>query len=184
MLERLHNSKPATLVLALVFGVLFGFFLQKGGVTHYAVIVNQLLLVDFTVVKVMLSAVVVGMIGIYAMKGLGWVTLHPKPGSWAADVIGGLMFGAGFALLGYCPGTAVGAAGQGNMDALVGGVVGMATGAGIFAALYPALKKRVLDKGSFGALTLPALFKVNGWLVIVPVCVLIVLLLALIESAL
>ncbi|MBN1668164.1 MAG: hypothetical protein JW862_13820, partial [Anaerolineales bacterium] len=66
------RDKP-TLLWGLVFGVVFGFLLQKGGATKYDVIIGQLLLTDFTVLKIMLSAVLTGMIGIYAMKSLGWV---------------------------------------------------------------------------------------------------------------
>jgi len=68
------------LIWGLAFGVVFGFLLQKGGATKYDVIVGQLLLEDFTVLKIMLSAVVTGMLGIYLMKNLGWVQLYPKSG--------------------------------------------------------------------------------------------------------
>ncbi len=63
------------------FGILFGFLLHKGGTTKYDVIVGQLLLPDFTVLKIMLSAVVTGMIGIYLMKSPGWIELSLKIGS-------------------------------------------------------------------------------------------------------
>ncbi|MBN1427037.1 MAG: YeeE/YedE family protein, partial [Anaerolineae bacterium] len=68
----------STLLRGLAFGIAFGFLLQKGGATKYDVIIRQLLLTDFTVLKIMLSAVLTGMIGIYAMKSLGWVQLNPK----------------------------------------------------------------------------------------------------------
>jgi hypothetical protein len=167
----------------MVFGIVFGFLLQKGGVTKYDVILGQLLLVDFTVLKIMLSAVVTGMIGIYLMKTLGWVALYPKPGSLGKNVIGGLIFGIGFAVLGYCPGTIAGAIGNGYLDALVGGLIGIWIGSGLFAAFYPRLNRIILDKGDFGAMTLPELFKVNDWVVVVPVSILIVILLVWIESA-
>ena len=77
----------------------------------------------------------------------------------------------------------VGAVGQGSLDALVGGIPGMLLGAGLFAALYPRLESRILNKGSFGEVTLPQLFKVNHWWVVVPVAVMIIVLLALIESS-
>ncbi|MFO7651010.1 MAG: YeeE/YedE thiosulfate transporter family protein, partial [bacterium] len=132
------------LLWGLAFGIAFGFLLQKGGATKYDVIVGQLLLSDFTVVKIMLSAVLVGMIGIYAMKTLGWVKLDPKSGSAGRNVIGGLIFGVGFAVLGYCPGTIAGAIGNGALDALVGGLAGILVGSGLFAALYPRLKQGIL----------------------------------------
>ena len=163
------------------FGILFGFLLQKGGATKYDIIIGQLLLSDFTVLKIMLSAVLTGMIGIYLMKTLGWVELNPKSGSMGSNIIGGLIFGVGFAVLGYCPGTIAGAIGNGYLDALAGGLAGILIGSGIFAALYPRLKSGILKKGDFGNLTLPQLFKVNDWVVVVPVAVLIFLLLIWLE---
>ena len=154
-------------------GVVFGFLLQKGGVTKYDVILGQLLLVDFTVVKIMLSAVITGMIGVHLLVSLGMAQLHPKPGSVGASVIGGLIFGVGFATLGYCPGTVGGAVGNGYLDALFGGVIGILIGSGLFAALYPRLEARVLHKGDFGEITLPQILKVNPWVLVIPaVCVL------------
>jgi hypothetical protein len=171
------NKDQSPLIWGLVFGLLFGFLLQKGGATQYDVIIGQLLLSDFTVLKIMLSAVLTGMIGIYLMKSLGWIKLNLKAGSLGSNVIGGLVFGVGFAVLGYCPGTIAGAIGNGYLDALVGGLAGILIGTGIFAALYPRLKNSILKKGDFGNLTLPQLFKVNEWVVVAAVAVLIFLLL-------
>jgi len=171
------NKNKSPLVWGLAFGIVFGFLLQKGGATKYDVIIGQLLLTDFTVLKIMLSAVLTGMIGIYLMKTLGWVALYPKSGSIGKNVIGGLIFGIGFALLGYCPGTIAGAVGNGYLDAIVGGLAGILIGAGLFAALYPLLSQGILKKGDFGDLTLPRLFKVNDWVVVILVAFLIFLLL-------
>ena len=60
---------------------------------------GALLLTDFTVMKIMLTAIVVGMIGIFSMHAPGFVQLHVKPTHYVANIIGGLIFGAGFALL-------------------------------------------------------------------------------------
>ena len=166
-----------------LFGIIFGFLLQKGGVTKYDVIIGQLMLEDFTVIKIMLSSVVTGMIGIHLMKSLGWIQLSPKSGSWGKNAIGGLIFGLGFALLGYCPGTIAGAIGNGYLDALVGGLTGILLGSGLLAAAYPKLRSGILKKGDFGNLTLPRLFKVNDWTVIIPLSALLVLFLYLIERA-
>lgn len=168
--------------MGLVIGIAFGFLLQKGGVTVYDVIIGQLLLTDFTVVKIMLAAVVVGMLGIYALRSLGLAELHPKPGSVGSSIVGGLLFGVGFALLGYCPGTVAGAVGQGSLDALLGGVVGALIGAWVFAVIYPKLLDTILNKGDFGMVTLPELLKVNAWLVVIPVALIITGLLWWLES--
>lgn len=174
MFEALREDKKSQLVLGLLMGIAFGFFLQTGGVTDYNVIIAQLLLTDFTVFKVMLSAVLVGMLGIWLMKSKGLVSLHVKSGSVGSTVIGGLIFGAGFAILGYCPGTVAGAVGQGAMDALFGGVVGLIIGSAVFAAVYPALESKVMPIGQFGAETIPELLRVRPVFVIIPLSVLIV----------
>ncbi len=170
------------MIWGLVFGVIFGFLLQKGGVTKYDVIVGQLLLTDHTVLIVMLSAVLTGMIGLHIFKIFGLVKLTPKSGSIGKNIIGGLIFGTGFALLGYCPGTIAGAIGNGYLDALVGGLIGIIFGAGLFAALFPRLKEGILKLGDFGDLTLPRLFKVNDWVIVIPVAVIILLLLLLLRG--
>ena len=142
LLKTLHADKKAQLGLGLATGVIFGFLLHKGGATKYDVIIGQLLLRDFTVVKIMLSAVVTGMLGVHLLRSLGLARLHPKPGSWGATAVGGLIFGLGFATLGYCPGTISAAVGQGWLDALVGGLAGIILGAGIFASMYPPAEGR------------------------------------------
>lgn len=176
-------DRKSQLVQGLLFGIVFGFLLQKGGATRYEVIIGQLLLEDFTVVKIMLSAVLTGMIGVHFMKQQGWVRLSPKPGSWGQNVIGGLIFGAGFALLGYCPGTIAGAIGNGFLDALTGGLTGILIGSGLFAALYPRLRDGILKKGYYGDVTLPRVLKVGDWTVIVPLSALLALTLFLLERA-
>jgi len=185
--ENAKATKPIgdkrPLLFGLGFGILFGFLLHKGGATKYDVIVGQLLLTDFAVLKIMLSAVVTGMIGIYLMKSLGWIKLSIKSGSVGMNVIGALIFGVGFAVLGYCPGTIAGAVGNGYLDAIVGGLAGILLGTWIFAVMYPKLKDGILKKGDFGDITFPRLLKVNDWVVVVPVAALIILLLVWFERA-
>jgi len=181
--EALSEEDRRPLFFGLGFGILFGFLLHKGGATKYDVIVGQLLLTDFTVAKIMLSAVATGMIGIYFMKSLGWIKLSLKSGSVGKNVIGALIFGVGFAVLGYCPGTIAGAIGNGYLDAIVGGLAGIVLGTWIFALMYPKLKDGILKKGDFGDITIPRLLKVNDWVVVVPAVSLIVLLLFWIEKA-
>ena len=89
------TTNRGQLLWGLFFGILFGFLLHKGGATKYDVILGQLLLQDNTVVKIMLSAVVVGMPGIFLMKQFGWVDFQVKFGSFGKNIIGGLIFGLG-----------------------------------------------------------------------------------------
>ena len=144
------------LLLGALFGVVFGFLLQKGGVAKYHVLLGVLLLEDFTVVKVMLTAIVVGSIGVFGLHALGLVKLHIKPTRYAANIIGGLLFGVGFALLGYCPGTGAAALGQGNWDAIAG-VLGLMAGSYLFAECSAWLGKTVMKWGDRGKLMLPEL---------------------------
>ena len=174
MLQKIRANKRAQLGIGLLIGVVFGFLLQRGGVAEYGVILGQLLLTDFTVLKIMLTAVVVGMVLVYGSRSLGWVRLHPKPGSVGTSVVGGLIFGVAFAILGLCPGTAAAAVGQGSLDALVAGVPGMLFGAWLFATFYPRLQKPVLTKVNFGPTTLPEVLKVNAWVVVIPAVTIIV----------
>ena len=149
-------DSPKQLALGFAFGIIFGFLLQKGGVAKYEVLLGSLLLTDFTVMKIMLTAIVVGMVGIFGMHALGWVQLHVKPTRYAANIIGGLLFGVGFALLGYCPGTGAAALGQGNFDAIAG-IVGLMVGSYLYAEMSHGLSATILSWGNRGGIMLPDL---------------------------
>lgn len=154
------------LALGLFTGVLFGVLLQKGRVAKYQVILGQFLLRDWTVVKIMGTAVVVGAIGIYALLPTGAVSLHLKPLAWGGIIFGGLLFGIGMAVLGYCPGTGVAACGEGRKDA-VAGVLGMLCGAGVYVAAFPPLNEFIKQFGSEGKITLPETTGTSPWLWII-----------------
>ena len=164
-----------TLVYGLITGILFGFFLQKGRVLRYDKQIGALLLQDMTIVKFMLSHIVVAMVGVYFLYDMGLVKLSLKPMIIGAVVIGGLIFGLGWGLLGYCPGTSLGALGEGRTDA-IWGIAGMLVGAGIYAEAYPYLQKTVLTWGNYGKITIPQVLGVNHWIVIIPFVILTVLL--------
>ena len=166
------------LLLGAFFGVIFGFLLQKAGVAKYHILLGALLLEDFTVVKVMLTAIIVGSIGVFSLHAMGFVKLHIKPTRYAANIVGGLLFGVGFALLGYCPGTGAAALGQGNWDAIVG-VVGLMVGSYIFAECSGWLGKTLMKWGDRGKLMLPELLGMRlSMFLLIFVPVLIVVLVA------
>jgi uncharacterized protein len=154
------------LLFGLVTGIMFGFLLQKGRVLRYDKQLGALRLMDMTIVKFMVSSILVAMVGVYLLKDFGIVSLQIKPTIIGAQVLGGLIFGVGWGLLGYCPGTQMGALGEGRWDA-VWGILGMLTGAAIFAEVYPALQNTVLTWGVFGKLTVPQALGINHWLVII-----------------
>jgi len=157
-------SDAKTLLLGALTGLVFGFLLQKGGLTRFRVIVGQFLLRDFTMLKVMLTAMIVGGIGIYAMRAGGMdVTLHIKATTVLANVVGGLLFGVGMALLGYCPGTGIAALGDGSRHAWAG-LLGMLAGAAIYAEAYPWVKANLLGVGDFGKITLASSTGITEWI--------------------
>ncbi len=89
-------------LIAIVLGVGFGFSLNKAGLTSYKNIANQFRFTDMTILKFMMTAIVVAMIGLYAFRGLGWVTFPAVPATYiVGNLIGGLIFGVGMAGAGY-----------------------------------------------------------------------------------
>ena len=157
--EAYEPGKPDSarqLMLGLLFGVVFGFLLQKGGVAQYEVLMGQFLLTDFTVIKVMLTAIVVGMLGVFSLRALGLVELQLKPTRYAANIAGGLLFGVGLGLLGYCPGTGVVALGQGNYDAIAG-ILGLMVGSYLYAETSGYLGSTIKKIGNRGRIMLPDL---------------------------
>jgi len=103
-------------MLGLITGVLFGFLLQKGRVLRFEKQVGAMLLNDMTIFKFMLSAILVGMVGIALLTDAGIITLSHKPMNLGAVLLGGALFGTGWAVMGFCPGTSIGARGQARRD--------------------------------------------------------------------
>jgi hypothetical protein len=155
----IQGDSTKQLVLGFLFGIVFGFLLQKGGVAKFEILIGVLLLEDYTVIQVMLSAIVVGMAGILTMNALGLVKLELKPTRYGPNIIGGLIFGLGFALSAYCPGTGAAALGQGNFDALAV-MTGMVLGSYLYALSSETLNQTIGQWGNRGEATLPDLVSV------------------------
>ena len=156
-------DSPEKLALGLFTGIVFGFLLQKGRVAKYEVIVGQFLFTDWTVVKTMGTAVVVGAVGVYSLVEADMASLHIRPALFGGVLAGAACFGIGMATLGYCPGTSVAACGERRRDAMVG-VLGMLVGASLFVALYPKLQPIINGLGDAGRITLPELTSTSPWL--------------------
>jgi uncharacterized membrane protein YedE/YeeE len=156
----------STLINGLITGILFGFFLQKGRVVRYDKQIGALRLLDMTIVKFFFSAILTGMVGVAFLQQLGIARPLILPTNIGANIIGGLMFGLGWSIIGYCPGTSLGALGEGRTDAFWG-ILGMLVGAALFAEVYPAMSRTVLTLGREGSITLPHILGLNEWIVIV-----------------
>ena len=154
------------LLTGAITGILFGFLMQKAQVIRYDRQLAALRLKDMTIVKFMLTNILVAMVGIYLLYDLGLVKLSIKSTILGANILGGLIFGIGWGIVGYCPATAMGALGEGRYDSVFG-LLGMILGAGIYAEAYPLMKATVLTWGNFGKITLPGLLGINHWIVIV-----------------
>lgn len=153
--------------LGLVTGVLFGFLLQKGRVLRFEKQIGAMRLKDMTIFKFMLSAILVGMVGILLLAHLEIIQLGHKPMNVGGVLLGGALFGAGWAIMGFCPGTALGALGEGRWHAVFA-IAGMVAGAALYAELFPFLKSTVLAWKDFGKIGLPQVLGVSAW-VIIPV---------------
>ncbi|MBN1365071.1 MAG: YeeE/YedE family protein [Syntrophaceae bacterium] len=154
------------LLMGAITGILFGFCMQKAQVIRYDRQLGALRLKDMTIVKFMLTTILVAMVGIYLLLDLGLIKLSIKPLILGGNVLGGLIFGIGWGIVGYCPATAMGALGEGRYDAVFG-LLGMIAGAGIFAEAYPTMKETVLTWGNFGKITVPAILGINHWFIII-----------------
>ena len=164
-------DSPEKLALGFVTGVFFGFLLQKGRVAKFEVIVGQFLLRDWTVVKTMGTAVVVGAIGVYALVAADLASLHIttmrcSEGCWWEQSVSA----SAWRVFGYCPGTSVAGCGEGRRDAMVG-VVGMLFGCSAFVAAYPALQPLINSIADWGKVTVPEITKTSPWLWIVGLAV-------------
>jgi hypothetical protein len=115
------------ITVGLLMGIVFGFALEKSRVFEPGMIVGQMQLRNFIMLKVFLTAVATGAVALAVLNGFGFVKLQPKAAVYAADLVGGLILGAGIALAGACPGTTLAQIGTGYRDAwltLAGGLCG------------------------------------------------------------
>lgn len=120
-------SLTLAIAVGIVMGIVFGFALEKSRVFEPGIIVGQMQLRNFVMLKVFLTAVATGAVVLAVLNGFGYVKLQPKAALYAADIVGGLILGAGITLAGACPGTTLAQIGAGYRDALftlVGGLFG------------------------------------------------------------
>jgi uncharacterized protein len=156
-----HLGDGAALFIAVVLGAAFGWFLERGGLGNARTLAGQFYLADFTVFKVMFSAIVTAMLGLFWLGKLGLVDLSRVyvPETYLLpQLVGGLVFGAGFVIGGLCPGTSCVAAASGRLDGLAL-VAGMLGGIWLFGEMFP-LVATFYESTGRGVSTLPALLGV------------------------
>ena len=140
-------SLVTAILIGLLMGAVFGFALEKSRVFEPGVIVGQMQLRNFIMLKVFLTAVATGAVVLAVLNGFGFVKLAPKATLYGADIVGGLILGMGIALAGACPGTVMAQIGAGYRDAIVTLIGGIA-GAVAYSYAEPALSKTMLGVSS------------------------------------
>ena len=156
-----------SLVIAFVIGLGFGFFLERAGFGSAKKLTAQFYLTDMTVFKVMFTAIVTAMLGLFYLSWAGLVDMslvYLTPTYLLPQVIGGLLLGFGFVIGGYCPGTSVVAVATGRIDAIVF-LVGITAGIFAFGEAFPAIQGFVFST-DMGYVTLPELFHLRYGLVL------------------
>lgn len=161
-------SQAVTLGLAVLLGIGFGFFLERAGFGSAKKLVAVFYFYDMAVVKVMFTAIVTALIGLFIFSAAGALDLaelYVEPTNYPAAIIGGVVFGAGFVIGGYCPGTALASCATGRLD-------GFAFVLGIFIASYAYAEFLTgldawLAQSAQADLTLPVLTGIPmGWFVL------------------
>jgi hypothetical protein len=158
-------SVASDLAIALALGLGFGFCLERAGFGSARKLTAVFYLYDMAVVKVMFTAIVTAMAGLAALSAIGSLDLkelYVEPTNFAAQGLGGLVFGAGFIIGGYCPGTAVAAMATGRKDGMVF-ALGMLAGVLAYAEFTPGIDAWITATAQ-GELTLPAVTGIAmGW---------------------
>ena len=151
-------------LVGLVMGLLFGLALEKSRVFEPGVIVGQMQLKNFTMLKVFLTSVAAGLVFLAILHGTGVIELGPKATQLVSNIAGGLILGSGLVLAGACPGTSLAQIGAGYKDAwyiLAGSLLG--------ALFYGYIKAPVIDPllaiGDFGKVRLDQILSVPFWIV-------------------
>ncbi|NVO00688.1 MAG: YeeE/YedE family protein [Geobacteraceae bacterium] len=168
-------SADYSLLIAVISGCGMGFFLERAGFGSAKKLVSQFYLHDMGVFKVMFTAIVTAMTGVFILSSTGFMPIEnlAMVGTFLpSQIVGGLILGIGFVIGGYCPGTSAVASATGKIDGIVY-MAGLVAGMLAFAAIYPTVEP-FLNAGSMGQVTLYGYFGLPSWLVVVAVIVMAV----------
>lgn len=162
-----------TLFIGFIIGCVFGAILFLGGASSYRRIIGTLLLKDMWIMKLMMTAMGVGTLGIYLLDLGNLANLSIKPAYVWGVAIGGAIFGIGWALSGYCPGTCVVGSSEGKTDAIFT-LIGALVGAFLFSLAYPAIETNLLAPANLGSISLVDLLGVEGIWIAIPFSALLI----------
>lgn len=147
-----------SLIIAVIIGIGFGFALERAGFGNSRILAAQFYFRDMRVFKVMFTAIVTAMLGVFYFAWIGWVDLsliYITPTYILPQITGGLILGVGFVIGGYCPGTSLVSMSTGRIDGLMY-VVGVFGGVFIFGEMFP-LVESFYNSTPMGQITLPQL---------------------------
>ncbi len=150
-----------SLIVAFVIGIGFGFFLERAGFGSGRKLAAQFYFTDLTVFKVMFTAIITAMLGLFYLSWLGFLDLpqvYLTPTYLVPQIAGGVLLGIGFVVGGYCPGTACVAASTGKLDGVVN-LLGIISGIFVFGELFPMIEGFFYST-PMGQITLPQLWNI------------------------
>lgn len=156
-----YFGTDVSLIVAFIIGIAFGFALERGGFGRATILAAQFYFTNMRVLKVMFTAIVTAMLGLFFLSVIGFLDLsliYLTPTNVMPNLVGGLVAGVGFVIGGYCPGTSIVAVATGKIDALVY-VVGMLFGIFVFGEMFPSIEN-FFNSTAMGSVTLPQFFNI------------------------
>jgi hypothetical protein len=162
-----YFNADVSLIIAFVIGIAFGIALERGGFGRATILAAQFYFTNMRVLKVMFTAIVTAMIGLYYLAVIGFLDLsliYLTPTNLLPMAVGGLAAGVGFVIGGYCPGTSMVAVATGKIDAIVY-LAGMLFGIFVFGEMFPSIEN-FFNSTSLGSITLPQYFNMPYGLVV------------------
>jgi len=156
-----------SLVVAFIIGIGFGFALERGGFGNARILAAQFYFYNMRVLKVMFTAIVTAMLGVFFLSWIGWLDaslIYATDTYMLPQVIGGLILGIGFVIGGYCPGTSVVSMATGRKDGAIF-IVGIFVGTFIFGELFPLLEG-FYNSNHMGRVSLPEFLGLSQGMVV------------------
>ena len=162
-----YFNTDVSLIIAFVIGIAFGFTLERAGFGRATILAAQFYFTNMRVLKVMFTAIVTAMLGIFFLSVIGFLDIslvYLTPTNMLPMVVGGLVAGVGFVIGGYCPGTSMVAIATGKIDAMVY-LLGMIFGIFVFGEMFPMVEE-FFNSSDMGSVTLPSYFNLSYGLVV------------------